>query len=273
MSEHLPQMLRAGVGEPVILLHGVTGSASMWQRVVPIVGREYDAIAPTALGHLGGREPRVRPARIAHLLDDLELTMDRLEIETAHFAGNSMGGWMALEMAHRGRARSICALSPAGTWDGDSRAHRMSRRLIKASSLGARAVRPTLGVSSRSAAFRKLALLGTALHGDRVSPAAFRADVEAVAGCAVTADIVATGETLQSIDPAPCPISIVWSEIDRILPIGINGGLARKLVPGAEWSVLPGVGHVPMFDDPELVAETILGVARRAEAATASPAN
>ncbi|UJA20892.1 alpha/beta hydrolase [Thermoleophilia bacterium SCSIO 60948] len=267
MTEHLPQMLRAGVGEPVILLHGVTNNASVWSQVVPLVGREFDAIAPTALGHLGGREPSVRPARIAHLLDDLELTMDRLEIETAHFAGNSMGGWMALEMARRGRARSVCALSPAGTWDGDSGKHRRTRSLIRMSAVAARIATPTLGVTSRSATLRKLSLRSAAEHGDRVPPAVFRAVAESSANCVVMDDILATDETLLELDPVPCPISIVWSEFDRILPLKVNGQNARKLVPGADWSVMRGVGHVPMLDDPEGVARRIVEHVRAAEAA------
>ena len=267
MTEHLPRMLRSGVGEPVFMLHGVTSAATGWSRIVPLVGREFDAIAPTALGHFGGHEPSVRPTRIAHLLDDLELTMDRLEIETAHFAGNSMGGWMALEMARRGRARSVCALSPAGTWDGESKTHRRTRNLIRASATAARIAMPTLGVTSRSATLRKLSMRNAAEHGDRVSPADFRDVAEAAANCVVMNDILTTDETLLELDPAPCPISIVWSEFDRILPLEVNGENARKLVPGAEWSVLPGVGHVPMFDDPAGVARTIVDHVRSVEAA------
>lgn len=269
MTEHLPQMLRAGVGEPVFMLHGVTNAASVWSRVVPLVGREFDAIAPTAMGHLGGREPSVRPTRIAHLLDDLELTMDRLEIETAHFAGNSMGGWMALEMARRGRARSVCALSPAGTWDGESRKHNRTRKLIRASAVAARIAAPTLGVTSRSAALRKLSMRSAAEHGDRVSPADFRAVAEASAQCVVMNDILTTDEKLLEIDPVPCPIAIVWSEFDRILPIDVNGANARELIPGAEWTVMREVGHVPMLDDPEGVARTIVAHVRSVETADA----
>ena len=42
--------------------------------------------------------------------------MDAAGMATAHVAGNSLGGWLAFELARRGRARSVCAISPAGGW-------------------------------------------------------------------------------------------------------------------------------------------------------------
>ena len=60
--------------------------------------------------------PARRPVRIADLVDDVERILDEHVIDRPHVAGNSLGGWMALELARRGRARTVCALSPAGTW-------------------------------------------------------------------------------------------------------------------------------------------------------------
>ena len=59
-----------------------------------------------------------RPTLIEHLVDDVEGRLKALRVNTAHLAGNSMGGWIALELARRGRARSVCALSPAGNVGG-----------------------------------------------------------------------------------------------------------------------------------------------------------
>jgi pimeloyl-ACP methyl ester carboxylesterase len=44
------------------------------------------------------------------------------------------------------------------------------------------------------------------------------------------------------------------------LPLRNHGPWARELLPRATFRVLDGVGHVPMFDDPERVARTILEV-------------
>ena len=125
-------MLRQGSGEPLVLLHGVLRSERSWSHVVPLLATRHDVIVPTALGHNGGHpvterpasmehiiDDAERPASMEHIIDDAERLLDELGLEQAHLAGSSMGGWMAIEPARRGRARSVCALSPAGVWDGD----------------------------------------------------------------------------------------------------------------------------------------------------------
>src|SRR5204862_2087176 len=54
--------------------------------------------------------------RAALLADAVERAMDAAGFETAHIAGNSLGGYVALQLAARGRARSVVALAPAGGW-------------------------------------------------------------------------------------------------------------------------------------------------------------
>ena len=73
----------------------------------------------------------------------------------------------------------------------------------------------------------------------------------------MTDDLLGTDEHLDVLDPVPCPIEIVWARDDRVLPLRTNGARARMAVPGATFTVLDDVGHVPMFDDPRLVADVI----------------
>jgi len=256
-------MLRQGSGPPLVLLHGVLGAEGMWRGVIPIVSRHHDTIAPTALGHRGGRFPTERPTRIAHVIDDAQRLLDELRIEKAHFAGNSMGGWIALELARRGRALSVCGLSPAGCWppllDGATRpAARALGRAVRDTRSG-RVLLPLLAPFAR---FRRWALRATAAHGDRASARDLLELADDVLGCAVSRDLLATNEHLEPLDPLPCPITLAWSARDRIFPVAVNGELARKLIPGARFIVLDDVGHVPMIDDPGLVARTILETTR-----------
>ena len=75
-------------------------------------------LAPTLAGHAGG--PPVSDLHPGTLADGVERAMDEAGFETAHVAGNSLGGNVALQLAARGRARSVVALAPAGGWaDGD----------------------------------------------------------------------------------------------------------------------------------------------------------
>jgi pimeloyl-ACP methyl ester carboxylesterase len=48
------------------------------------------------------------------LVDGVEAELDRLGLDKVHIAGNSLGGWISLELARRGRARSVVVFSPAG---------------------------------------------------------------------------------------------------------------------------------------------------------------
>jgi len=57
---------------------------------------------------------------------------------------------------------------------------------------------------------------------------------------------------------ADCPVRIAWALRDRTIPFRRYGRPLVDLLPGAELVVLPGVGHVPMYDDPWLVARTVL---------------
>ena len=69
-----------------------------------------------------------------------------------------------------------------------------------------------------------------------------------------------TDEQVAPMDPLPCPITIAWAEKDRILPVEVCEAIARDRLPGATFTILPGLPHTPTIDDPELVASTILAV-------------
>jgi pimeloyl-ACP methyl ester carboxylesterase len=54
-------------------------------------------------------------------------------------------------------------------------------------------------------------------------------------------------------------MTLVWSARDRVFPVNVFSPRARSSLPDARYLVLDDVGHVPMFDDPALVARTIIG--------------
>jgi pimeloyl-ACP methyl ester carboxylesterase len=254
--------LRSGRGEPLVLLHGVTGSATMWRRVMPLLSPHHDVIAPTALGHRGGAPVSLRPTQIQHVVDDAERSIDALGFDRVHLAGNSMGGWVALELARRDRALSVCALSPAGAWV-EHGGHRAASKLRRALSMTRRS-RAILPLLAQSARLRHWALRDNAAHGERVSPAELLELADDLLGCAASEDIFSSSEQLMPLCPS-CPVTLAWSSADRIFPVHVHAARARELVPDAHFLVLEGVGHVPMLDDPQLVAATILASTRAAQ--------
>src|ERR1700733_7678317 len=121
MSEISSSLYRAGEGEPVVLLHGFTGHWRHWKPVLADLVARYEVIAPTLSGHQGGPAypSGMRLEKVADAGDSLERHLDELGVGTAHFVGNSMGGSLAIELAKRGRARSVVAFSPGGGWEPD----------------------------------------------------------------------------------------------------------------------------------------------------------
>ena len=87
---------------------------------MPALEREHDVLAPTLTGHVGG-PPIAGEVTDALLADGVERAMDEAGFETAHIVGNSLGGFVALQLAARGRAASVVALAPAGGWAADDR--------------------------------------------------------------------------------------------------------------------------------------------------------
>ncbi len=261
-------MIRQGQGSPLVLLHGVLGGEGMWRRVIPLVAPHHDTIALTALGHRGGATARERPAVASHVIDDTERQLDSLGLATAHFAGNSMGGWIAIELARRGRARSVCALSPAGFWDDTSSDSHRSVSVLKRVIEDTRRGRPLLPLLALSNRFRRWAMAGNAVHGDRLTRAELLESADDVLACTVARDLLAQRDSIGPLDSVSCPVTIAWSAHDRVLPLKSAGACARKRMPMARFLVLADVGHVPMFDDPDLVARTILESTRAAARTT-----
>jgi pimeloyl-ACP methyl ester carboxylesterase len=243
--------------EPLVLLHGLGMSARVWDGVVPLLEPHHEVHALTALGHRGGAAPSRRPVTVCDLVDDVERSLDERGVDRPHLAGNSLGGWMAIELARRGRARTVCALSPAGSWRAGTPEQTDGVRKIRWAVRSARLGRP-LPFLMRSASFRRLAFRDVAVHGDHLSSAQATEATKDLLGCAITEDILTTNEEFERLDPLPCPITLAWSSHDAILPVDVNGAVARRRLPAARFVVLAGVGHVPMVDDPEQVATAIL---------------
>jgi pimeloyl-ACP methyl ester carboxylesterase len=244
---------------PVVLMHGMGLSGSVWQDVAPLLAAHHEVFTPTAVGHCGGPPIQRRPVRIWDVIDAAETYLDEAGLDRPHLVGNSMGAFVAIELARRGRAKSVCALSPAGFWSQALRARAM-RKVRRSVAMG-RLTRPFIPSMTKSAALRQRGMRDMAWHGDRVSPGRAIEMTDDAIGCTVTSEVFSTDEEqIAPLDRLPCPITIAWAEKDALLPVEPYEKFARARLPQATFEILPGVGHLPMIDDPELVARTILTV-------------
>jgi len=244
---------------PIVLLHGATSSAKVWEPLLPTLSAQRRVFAPTLAGHRGGPPlPTAPTGVVGRIVDAMCQQLDEAAIDTAHIVGNSLGGWVALELARRGRAQSVLALSPAGAW----RAPRDLRRLLilfrAAAALGRVKDMPNLVARKH---VRRILLRLMAEHADRMTPEQVAAAFEDIAGCTALPDILDGARDNGPIEPVHdvgCGVRIAWGLNDRMLPFMRYGAPMLAAVPAAEFKLLPGVGHVPMIDDPVLIANTIL---------------
>lgn len=257
---------RRGSGEPVVLLHGIGHHWQAWEPVLGILAASREVIALDLPGF--GVSPRL-PDGVSHELGNvtglLAETLTALGLDRPHLVGNSLGGLLALELAQRGRARSVTALSPAGFWAEAERRYAFGvlRTMYALSKAMPDALVRTL---ARSAAGRA-ALTGTiyARPGGR-SPEAIVAETRAMRGAPGFAPTLAQGrggDVLFGGEMPDIPVTIGWGAKDRLL-LRRQGVRAKKAIPQARLARLAGCGHVPMNDDPATVARLVMDTAQAA---------
>jgi pimeloyl-ACP methyl ester carboxylesterase len=253
---------RAGQGEPLLLLHSLGGSLVQWSPVMDRLAAEHDVIAVDMPGF--GRSPSLpqgiqpRAANLATAVLDFYESLG-LDGKPA-VAGISLGGWVSIECARQGGAGAVVALCPAGFWrralDGPSQTVARARRR-------GRLIRPLLRPIMYTARGRRRALGRVIYHPERLSPG----EAEAIASAYVTApaydeanELMRAGR-VEELKGIKVPITLAWGEHDALVR---NKPLPDRVLPKrVEQVELPGCGHVPTWDDPELVTRVILAGARR----------
>lgn len=253
---------RQGQGDPLVLLHSLGGSLVQWSPVIERLAAEREVIAVDMPG-FGESAPLpdgVSP-RAANLATAVLDFYDALGIEaTPAIAGISLGAWVAIECARQGGATAVVALCPAGFWrrSPDPFDRRVARRRRRG-----RALRPLFRPVMHTARGRRETLGRFVYRPERLSPG----EAHAIAKAYVTAPAYDEASALmragrvEELKSIKVPITLAWAEHDTLVR---NRPLPAKALPKrVEQVVLPGCGHVPTWDDPELVARVILAGARR----------
>ncbi|MEH7459609.1 2-succinyl-6-hydroxy-2,4-cyclohexadiene-1-carboxylate synthase [Bacillus sp. JJ1127] len=89
-----------GSGEPLLLLHGFTGSMETWRTFIPSWSKQFRVIAVDLIGHGKTESPKeLAQYDIQNVALQMTTLLDHLRIEKAHILGYSMGGRLAITMA------------------------------------------------------------------------------------------------------------------------------------------------------------------------------
>ena len=249
---------RVGSGPPLVLLHGIGHRRQAWNAVTGPLAASRELILVDLPGHgespplqLAGRTP------VEALAAEVAAFLDSEGLDRPHVAGNSLGGVLALILAAHGRAASATGLSPAGFWrrNSDVRRVKATFAIMQAASQG---IRPVAATLTRSAAGRTLMYAAIVAKPSQLSPEQAHADAAAFRAARDTMKTILDVPASFTLDiPDGVPVTIAWGTHDRLLPPG-QADIARQRVPQARFLLLPGCGHVPMTDDPALVARVLL---------------
>jgi pimeloyl-ACP methyl ester carboxylesterase len=253
---------RGGEGPPLVCLHGFADTWRTWELVLPALERRHDVLALTLPGHAGG--PQLGP-EVSHgaLADAIERAMDEAGIAAAHIAGNSLGGYLALHLAARGRAASVVALAPAGGWAVGDESWREILRAQAAMVEQINKIAPQAAKLVRSARFRRSATKLIAERSAHIPGELIAHQLLGVARCDGALPLIeyalATGYAIDA-ERISCPVRVVWGTADKLLPWPAAAARYRRdWLPHADWIELEGVGHCPQLDVPLEAAQLILG--------------
>jgi pimeloyl-ACP methyl ester carboxylesterase len=252
---------RSGSGEPLVLLHVLGLSRKSWAPVIPALAERFDVVAVDLPG-FGESEPLppdVEPSPVALARCVAEL-LDQLDLGRPHVAGNSVGGWVALELAHLHPVASLSLVAPAGLWRGNT------PRYCRASLLATRwlACRaPAVLIPMMGSAVGRTVVLGQS-HGRpwALTPEQARTAVRDM-GTSPGFDAVLRAtfpRRYVAREPLGMPVGIAFGTRDLVL-LPWQSRHLDELPPGTRAQSIPRGGHVPFTDNPEAVAAFVTATA------------
>jgi pimeloyl-ACP methyl ester carboxylesterase len=248
-----------GSGRTLVLLHGGGATSRTWTPVLDRLAERRHVVAFDFPGFGRTAFPKDVEFTMDWLLDALADQLAELGIRTpVDIAGNSMGGWVALEAAKRGMARSVVALGPAGLWRNGMPP--LLRAKFRAGLVGARLARGREAAVLRSKVIRTVAFSQIARQPSLIPVADAAGMLREFDLCRTAFDPilrVAKNVGFTGGHEITAPITIAYGSSERMLQI--RTARDRSELPAhTRWVELPGCGHVPMWDAPDLVADTIL---------------
>jgi pimeloyl-ACP methyl ester carboxylesterase len=246
-------VLRAGSGDPVLMVHGGNSVAALMEPLLGRVASRFSVYAPDrpGCGLTGPYDYRGVELR-SHAVAFLESVLDGLGLDRVSLVGNSMGGYwsLAFALAHPQRVgRLVLVGEPAGS----------ARRL----GLGFRVLASPLGqrIVARGPDFGRLVANPSRLLPVHREVALAAADQPGAASSWLSLVRTAvTGPLTYALRPElarlAVPTLFVWGERDRFGPPRLGQEMAA-LMPDASLAVVPDAGHLPWLDRPEEVGDRV----------------
>ncbi|MGH8517581.1 MAG: alpha/beta fold hydrolase [Panacagrimonas sp.] len=250
--------IERGAGRPLVLLHGIGMSHAAWAPVMEVLACERRVIAVDLPGF--GSSPALAQGVVPthdNLLIGLRDTLAALGLSgPVDFAGNSLGGQLALTAARDGLARSVVALSPAGLWPGQ-RSPAQTRWILRGAHAALRGLPRAGDAAARTRLGRTLLFaLPMTSKGWRIESNEAVQVVRTFRNAAAFDATLGASHRFTGGERIRVPVTVAFGTRDWLLTRSCQ---TRDGLPAhTRWIQPRGWGHVPMWDDPAAVARVIL---------------
>lgn len=254
------RFIEAGEGEPLVLIHGLSGHAETFIRnVVPLAEHGYHVYSIDAIGHGFTDKPAEVTYHSPAFEDHLLAFLDAIGTDQAHVLGQSLGGWISWRLALRepGRFRSLISTTGAGILLDDEESRRESEEIHqRVGSVTNRA----LEEPTRERVRNRLEWLMASPDSvtEELVETRFRIfnlpDSRAVLG-KVSAEFAGPDNraymlTEDDLRRTPVPTLMIWSDKNPTFPAA-RAETASKLVPDCRFELIANAGHWPQFEQPD----------------------
>ena len=242
----------------LVLVHGLGSAATAWKPIIPALSEKFNVITVDLPGHGQSTfDPAqaMDPQSLALLLRDS--VKENHGIDQFHLVGNSLGGWISLELASLAPAnvKSVTGLAPAGLWLAPYSARYPGTAVAKALAKAIKVVAPFV-VDIEYA--RKV---GFADVSPRWKDFSKEICLDATMAMATSAGYYPAWDGMlkrrfDSPINSDIPVTIIFGDTDKTLPA--SNCQERSLTPNhAQWFIFAETGHAPMWDSPQLCIEKI----------------
>jgi pimeloyl-ACP methyl ester carboxylesterase len=234
---------RRGRGAPLVLIHGYPLDHSIWNELIPLLEPSFDLIVPDLRG-FGRSDVLEADDSIIDYASDIADLLRRLKIKRAYLAGHSMGGYVALAFAREYEQRvlglaMIASQTLADPPERKEARYATAKQVVEEQSVGTvvEAMAPKLSADMRIQEFARNLI-------SKQPPLGIFSALYAMADRPDSSDIFAA---------FPFPVVIVHGDADALIPVD-RGREMKASLQSAHYVELPGVGHLPMMENPQAVA-------------------